>query len=84
MKGAILGGETDLEETFENLILNQIDILHLGEELLNPNVDIEDYFDLRICDYVRMLLCLRDNVLQFDKFVVTKLFVKVLYNQKVT
>ncbi len=45
VKGAILIGETDLEETFENLILNQTDVGHLGEELLNPDVDIEDYFD---------------------------------------
>lgn len=43
--GAILIGETDLEETFENLILNQIDVSALGEDLLNPDVDIEDYFD---------------------------------------
>jgi NAD(P)H-nitrite reductase large subunit len=43
--GAILIGETDLEETFENLILNQIDVSMLGEDLLNPDIDIEDYFD---------------------------------------
>ncbi len=45
MAGAVLVGETDLEEAFENLILNQIDLSHLGEELLNPDVDIDDYFD---------------------------------------
>ncbi|XP_065913309.1 pyridine nucleotide-disulfide oxidoreductase domain-containing protein 1-like [Dysidea avara] len=45
MVGAILIGETDLEETFENLILNQMDLSQFGEELLNPDVDIEDYFD---------------------------------------
>ncbi|XP_018556010.1 pyridine nucleotide-disulfide oxidoreductase domain-containing protein 1 isoform X1 [Lates calcarifer] len=45
MVGAVLIGETDLEETFENLILNQMDLTPYGEELLNPNVDIEDYFD---------------------------------------
>ena len=45
MKGAILVGETDLEETFENLILNQMDLSQLGVDLLNPDVDIEDYFD---------------------------------------
>ena len=43
--GATLIGETDLEETLENLILNQIDVSSLGEDLLNPNIDIEDYFD---------------------------------------
>ena len=45
MQGAILIGETDLEETFENLILNQMDLSALGDGLLDPNVDIEDYFD---------------------------------------
>ncbi|KAL7370514.1 hypothetical protein ABVT39_002898 [Epinephelus coioides] len=45
MLGAVLMGETDLEETFENLILNQMDLTRYGEELLNPDIDIEDYFD---------------------------------------
>jgi NAD(P)H-nitrite reductase large subunit len=43
--GAVLIGETDLEETMENLILNQTDISQIEENLLDPNVDIEDYFD---------------------------------------
>ena len=45
MVGAVLIGETDLEETFENLILNQMDLTDYKDELLNPNIDIEDYFD---------------------------------------
>jgi len=45
MVGAILIGETDLEEAFENLIFNQINLQSIKEDLLNPNVDIEDYFD---------------------------------------
>ncbi|XP_061663401.1 pyridine nucleotide-disulfide oxidoreductase domain-containing protein 1 [Syngnathoides biaculeatus] len=45
MVGAVLIGETDLEETFENLILNRMDLTAYGEDLLNPDVDIEDYFD---------------------------------------
>jgi len=45
VQGAILIGETDLEETIENLILNQLDVEFLGESLLDPQVDIEDYFD---------------------------------------
>ena len=45
MQGAILIGETDLEETFENLILNQMDLTDYGVDLLDPNIDIEDYFD---------------------------------------
>lgn len=43
--GALLIGETDLEETFENLILNQLDVSAFGEDLINPDIDIEDYFD---------------------------------------
>ncbi|XP_053318375.1 pyridine nucleotide-disulfide oxidoreductase domain-containing protein 1 [Spea bombifrons] len=45
MMGAVLIGETDLEETFENLILNQMDLSIYGKDLLDPNIDIEDYFD---------------------------------------
>ena len=41
--GAVLVGETDLEETFENLILNQLDLSRYGDELLYQ--DIEDFFD---------------------------------------
>lgn len=43
--GALLIGETELEETFENLILNQIDVSPFGADLINPDIDIEDYFD---------------------------------------
>lgn len=43
--GAILIGDSDLEEMCENLILNQIDVTNLMDELLDPNIDIEDYFD---------------------------------------
>lgn len=45
MKGAVLIGETNLEEMCENLILNQLDLTVYGEDLLNPDIDIEDYFD---------------------------------------
>ncbi|KAL0273688.1 UNVERIFIED_CONTAM: hypothetical protein PYX00_006310 [Menopon gallinae] len=45
MQGAILIGETDLEEMCENLILNQLDLTPFGDDLLNPDIDIEDYFD---------------------------------------
>lgn len=45
MCGAVLIGETDLEETFENLILNQLDLTAMKDLLLNPDIDIEDYFD---------------------------------------
>jgi len=43
MVGAVLIGETDVEEAFENLILNQLDVSVYGEELLSH--DIEDFFD---------------------------------------
>ena len=45
MQGCLLIGETDLEETFENLILNQLDLTQFGTDLLDPNIDIEDFFD---------------------------------------
>ena len=34
-----------MQETFENLILNQMDLSRFGESLLDPDIDIEDYFD---------------------------------------
>lgn len=43
--GAVLIGDSDLEEMCENLILNQIDVTNLMDELLDPNIDIDDYFD---------------------------------------
>ena len=43
--GAVLIGNTDLEETFENLILNKTDISCYGDDFLNFNVDLEDLFD---------------------------------------
>jgi pyridine nucleotide-disulfide oxidoreductase domain-containing protein 1 len=45
LQGAILVGDTGLEETVENLILNQLDVTPYGDDLLNPDIDIEDYFD---------------------------------------
>lgn len=45
MQGAVLIGDTNLEEMCENLILNQIDLSPYGEDILNPDIDIEDYFD---------------------------------------
>jgi pyridine nucleotide-disulfide oxidoreductase domain-containing protein 1 len=43
--GCVFIGDTELEETFENLLLNQIDVSAYGESLLDPNIDIADYFD---------------------------------------
>ena len=34
-----------MQETGENLILNQMDLSRFGESLLDPDIDIEDYFD---------------------------------------
>ena len=45
LRGALLIGPTDLEETFENLILNGTDVSPYGDALLDPDVDLEDYFD---------------------------------------
>lgn len=43
--GALLIGDTELEETFENLILNRLDVSSFGIHLLDPSIDIGDYFD---------------------------------------
>lgn len=45
VQGALLVGDTDLEEVMENLILNRINIYHIGVDLLNPDLDIGEYFD---------------------------------------
>lgn len=45
IQGAVLIGDTDLEEMCENLILDQLDVSSLGDHLLDPDVDIDDYFD---------------------------------------
>ena len=43
--GAVLVGESGLEETIENLIHDRIDVTNCKEHLLDDTVDIEDYFD---------------------------------------
>lgn len=43
--GAILIGETDLEETMENLILNETNLEAIEEDFLDPNINMEDFFD---------------------------------------
>ncbi|CAJ0569350.1 unnamed protein product, partial [Mesorhabditis spiculigera] len=45
MQGAVLIGETELEEVFENLILNQTDMEDIEDDFLEPAIDLEDYFD---------------------------------------
>jgi NAD(P)H-nitrite reductase large subunit len=45
IEGALLIGDTDLEETFENLILSRLNVSRFYEQLLNPDIDVEDYFD---------------------------------------
>ena len=43
--GAMLVGETDLEETLENLMLSKIFVGNLGFDLLDSSIDLEDFFD---------------------------------------
>jgi pyridine nucleotide-disulfide oxidoreductase domain-containing protein 1 len=43
--GALLIGDTNLEEVAENLIMNALDISYVGEKILDPDIDIDDYFD---------------------------------------
>ena len=43
--GAILIGETDLEEAIENIILNRFYVGDMKGYLLDPEFNLEDYFD---------------------------------------
>ncbi|KAL0022517.1 hypothetical protein WJX79_005810 [Trebouxia sp. C0005] len=45
MQGAVLLGETELEETFEHLILDGLDLTRYGPDLLAPDVELEMIFD---------------------------------------
>jgi NAD(P)H-nitrite reductase large subunit len=45
MQGAVLIGETDLEETFENLILDGLDLSQYGPDLLDPDIELDHVFD---------------------------------------
>ncbi len=45
MQGAVLIGETDLEETFENLILDGLDLTQFGPGLLDPDIELDHVFD---------------------------------------
>jgi pyridine nucleotide-disulfide oxidoreductase domain-containing protein 1 len=45
LQGAVLIGETDLEETFENLILDGLDLSSYGPALLDPDVELDHMFD---------------------------------------
>jgi NAD(P)H-nitrite reductase large subunit len=45
MQGAVLIGDTDLEETFENLILAQLDLSSYGPSLLDPDAELDHIFD---------------------------------------
>ena len=45
MQGAVLIGETDLEETCENLILDGLDLSQFGPSLLDPDIELDHVFD---------------------------------------
>ena len=45
MQGAVLVGETELEETCENLILSGLDLTDIGPQLLDPEMEIDHIFD---------------------------------------
>ena len=45
MVGAVLIGETGLEDTFENLILDGLDLSPFGPELLDPDIELDAIFD---------------------------------------
>uniref|UniRef100_A0A7S1FLS4 Uncharacterized protein n=2 Tax=Corethron hystrix TaxID=216773 RepID=A0A7S1FLS4_9STRA len=43
--GAMIVGDSNLAETIENLMMSGTDISELGFDLLDPDVDVEDFFD---------------------------------------
>ncbi|KAL4421166.1 hypothetical protein ABPG77_003349 [Micractinium sp. CCAP 211/92] len=45
VQGAVLIGDTDLEETFENLIMDQLDVGAYGPALLDPDFELDHVFD---------------------------------------
>ena len=45
VQGAVLIGETEMEEVIENLILNQTDISQIEDSFLEPDVDLDDFFE---------------------------------------
>lgn len=45
MQGAVLIGDTSLEETYENLILGQLDISSFGPSILDPDMEVDHIFD---------------------------------------
>mmetsp|Transcript_7925 Transcript_7925/g.20306 ORF Transcript_7925/g.20306 Transcript_7925/m.20306 type:complete len:487 (-) Transcript_7925:79-1539(-) len=45
LRGAVLVGDTELEEVLENLIMSGIDLSPYGPDILDPEVDLADYFD---------------------------------------
>ncbi len=45
LQGAILIGNTGLEETFENLILDGLDLSQYGADLVDPEAELDHVFD---------------------------------------
>lgn len=45
VRGAMLLGDTDEEEVFENLIQDGLYVGHMVDHLLDPDVDIADFFE---------------------------------------
>lgn len=46
LRGALLIGDAELSETYENLILDRLDVSHIAQaELVDPSIDLDDYFD---------------------------------------
>lgn len=45
VRGAVLVGDVDNAEVFENLIVGQMDVAWMGEDLVDESIDLENYFD---------------------------------------
>lgn len=45
MQGAVLIGNTDMAEMYENLILNGLDVSQYGPDLVDPDAELHEVFD---------------------------------------
>ena len=43
--GALIIGDIDLEEVLESLLISNTDLSFLSTRVLDPEIDLEDYFD---------------------------------------
>lgn len=45
VRGAVLVGDTDCAEVFENLIISGLDVAFLGDRIVDKDVELDEFFD---------------------------------------